>query len=527
MAGSGAPIRLDFLAPGGASTGKLLPTSNVRDVIDIPGIGEIAFSFVDASNPVMFVTAESVGATGSELPAEIENAPGLLQRIETIRRHVSVAIGAAPDVAGAARVSMPRIAYVARMAEAKTLSGRMLGRSDADIMIRMIARGLPNRAVPVTTALCLAVACRLPGTIPHSLLGDPAGEDIRVAHPSRRVDGFSEGRRNGRWLRSRACRDLSDRAAPLPGRGVRARRSCRTASTSERNGPRMKARQDFRRLLAEPGIHLQPVVYDPLGARIAEDVGFTMIALGGYAVGAHLAITEPLASLDEFARITRSISLVSGLPIMVDAGAGYGEPLHVMHTVRVLEQAGAASIHLEDQYFPKRVRYHQGIEDVIPAEEMVKKLRAALAARSDPDFLVVARTDAMRTDGYDEGIRRARLYVEAGAEAIMLFPNDEAETKAAPKDLPGVPLVYVNSTGNSFGRGVFPAGQLQEWGWKIVYDAISSVNVTARAMREFMSTLKATGESGLEVESVTKVRREVERTIGLEALYKVEEETLR
>ena len=252
-----------------------------------------------------------------------------------------------------------------------------------------------------------------------------------------------------------------------------------------------------------------------------------MIALGGYAVGAHLAITEPLASLDEFARITRSISLVSGLPIMVDAGAGYGEPLHVMHTVRVLEQAGAASIHLEDQYFPKHVRYHQGIEDVIPAEEMVKKLRAALAARSDPDFLVVARTDAMRTDGYDEGIRRARLYVEAGAEAIMLFPNDEAETKAAPKDLPGVPLVYVNSTGNSFGRGVFPAGQLQEWGWKIVYDAISSVNVTARAMREYLATLKATGESGLEVKSVTKVRREVERTIGLEALYKVEEKTSR
>ena len=81
----------------------------------------------------------------------------------------------------------------------------------------------------------------------------------------------------------------------------------------------------------------------------------------------------------------------------------------------------------------------------------------------------------------------------------MLFPNDEAETQLAPKDLPGVPLVYVNSTGNSFGRGVFPAGRLQEWGWKIVYDAISSVNVTARAMREFMSTLKATGESGLEV----------------------------
>jgi len=285
----------------------------------------------------------------------------------------------------------------------------------------------------------------------------------------------------------------------------------------------MTPRQQFRRLLREPGIRLQPVVYDPLGARIAEDVGFEMIALGGFAVGAHLATTEPLASLDDFARITRSIALVCRLPIMVDAGAGYGEPLHVMHAVRVLEQAGAASLHIEDQYFPKRVRYHRGIEEIVPAAEMVDKIRAALQARTDPDLLIVARTDAMRTDGYDEGIRRARLYLEAGAEAIMIFPNDEEETRRTPRDLPGVPLVYVNSTGNRFGRGVYPATQLEEMGWKIVYDAISAVNVTARAMRQYLTRLKETGDSGLHGEEITQVRAELERTIGLERLYELEE----
>ena len=147
----------------------------------------------------------------------------------------------------------------------------------------------------------------------------------------------------------------------------------------------MTKREQFRRLLREPGIRLQPVVYDPLGARIAEDVGFEMIALGGFAVGAHLATPSrwPRSTTSRGSRARSAWS--AGLPIMVDAGAGYGEPLHVMHTVRVLEQAGAASLHIEDQYFPKRVRYHRGIEEVVPAGEMVaKKLRAALQARTDP-----------------------------------------------------------------------------------------------------------------------------------------------
>jgi methylisocitrate lyase len=132
----------------------------------------------------------------------------------------------------------------------------------------------------------------------------------------------------------------------------------------------------------------------------------------------------------------------------------------------------------------------------------------------------------MRTDGYEEGIRRARAYLEAGADAILMFPNNEAETIQAPKDLPGVPLVYVNSTGNRFGRGVFPAPQLEQWGWKIVFDAISAINVTAAAMRHYLETLVRTGESGLRHEDVVEVRKQVEKTIGLEELYKLEQQTV-
>jgi methylisocitrate lyase len=286
------------------------------------------------------------------------------------------------------------------------------------------------------------------------------------------------------------------------------------------------ARVRYKELLAGSGIVQQPAVYDPLGARIAEDVGFEALDLGGYAMGAHRASTEPLLSLDMVAHITRSITQVSGLPLMVDAGAGWGEPFHVMHAVEVLEQAGAASIHLEDQQYPKRAHYHKGIEHVITQDEMVQKVKAAVAARRDPNFVVCARTDAMRTHGYDEGIRRAAAYVEAGAESIMLFPNNEEETRRAPRDLEGVPLVYVNSTGNRFGRGVYPVDQLEEWGWRFVNDAITLINVTGRAMREFLTRWKETGDAGVEADEIRRVRKEIEDTIGLERYYQIESETV-
>lgn len=286
------------------------------------------------------------------------------------------------------------------------------------------------------------------------------------------------------------------------------------------------ARERFRELLERPGLVPQPVVYDPLGARIAEEVGFEGLGLGGYAMGAHLASTEPLLSLEDVAAITRRITGASSLPLMVDAGAGWGEPLHAMHTVRVLEQAGAASIHIEDQIFPKRVHYHKGIEHIIGVDEMVAKLRAAVAGRRDPNFVIVARTDAMRTDDYDEGIRRAAAYVEAGAEVVMLFPNNADEARRAPRDLPGVPLVYVNSTGNRLGRGVFGVSDLEEWGWKFVNDAITTINVAGRAMREFLSDWKENGEPGVDAEEMVRVRKEIEDTIGLDEYYRIEEETV-
>jgi methylisocitrate lyase len=287
-----------------------------------------------------------------------------------------------------------------------------------------------------------------------------------------------------------------------------------------------EARRTFRRLLARDGLIVQPAVFDGLTARIAEQLGFEALALGGYAMGAHLATSEPLLSLEDVATCVRYVTLASKLPVMVDAGAGWGDPLHVRQTVRVLEHAGAASIHIEDQLFPKRAHYHKGIEHVIPLEELVAKIRAAVAARTDPDFVIVARTDTLRTDDYDEAIRRSRACVEAGAEMVMLFPNNEDETRAAPRDLPGVPVIYVNSEGNRLGRAVFSTEELESWGWKLVYDAITVVNVCARATREVFTRLRETGRTGLDSAEMIDVRKWVEDALGLDEAYALEEATV-
>ena len=281
----------------------------------------------------------------------------------------------------------------------------------------------------------------------------------------------------------------------------------------------------FREMLQKPGIIHAPIAYDPLTAKIAERVGFRCLDLGGYALGASACIPEPLLSLEEVVQATRRITAAVNIPLMVDVGAGYGDPAFVTRTIREMELAGAAAIHIEDQVYPKRVHYHRGIEHVISAEEMCQKIRYALRARHDPDFVIAARTDAMITDGFAEGVRRANLYAKAGADMVMIFPNSIEEARQAPKEI-DADLIFVNSEGNRLGRPIFPVQQLEAMGYKMVNDAISAINVAFKAVKELFIRLKETGATGMDQGVFLPIRREIEETIGLDAYYKIEEETV-
>ena len=184
VAGTAAAIRLDFLDPGGSKTGRLLPTGNAVDLIELPDFGPVEISLIDSANPVVFLTAHSLGLSGYETPDEIgANAP-LMQRLEAIRRCGSVLMGLTADEDAAAKlISIPKIAMLAPPHEAVTLSGQRLSADDADITARTLSVGQPHKAIPLTAALCLASAVRVPGTI-AARLARAGGDSIRIAHPS-------------------------------------------------------------------------------------------------------------------------------------------------------------------------------------------------------------------------------------------------------------------------------------------------------------------------------------------------------
>ena len=231
VGGSGAPIRLDFQDPGGARTGRLLPTGNAADTLDIPDFGPVEVSMVDAANPCVFVAASALGVSGLELPDALEAAPALLATLEAIRCAASVAMGLAPSIEAAALIlGAPKVAMVAAPAAAPTLSARRLAADDMDITVRMISIGQPHRAVPLTGAMCLAAACRVPGSVAWRLLPKAAHDGaLRIGHPSGvvMVDAAVETRPAGVHIRHatvyRTARRLFQgevlyRAPPVPAR---------------------------------------------------------------------------------------------------------------------------------------------------------------------------------------------------------------------------------------------------------------------------------------------------------------------
>lgn len=184
VSGSAAPIRLDFMKPGGSRTGRLLPTGRLVDELILADGSRIEASCVDAANPCVFVEARTLGLAGTELPAEIDADAALMAQLEMIRQAASVTMGIAANPAEAAELgAIPKVAMVAPPQVCRLLSGGQLDPAEHHLIVRMLSMGQTHRATPVTGAVCLAVAARLPGSLPNRNLKVP-GETIDIAHPS-------------------------------------------------------------------------------------------------------------------------------------------------------------------------------------------------------------------------------------------------------------------------------------------------------------------------------------------------------
>jgi carboxyvinyl-carboxyphosphonate phosphorylmutase len=263
----------------------------------------------------------------------------------------------------------------------------------------------------------------------------------------------------------------------------------------------------LRELLAGPEPVIAPGAYDALSARLVEQAGFGAVYMTGFGASASL-LGRPdvgLLSFGEMVDHARRLVQAVGVPVIADADDGYGNPLNVLRTVREYEAAGVAALHLEDQVSPKRCGHLEG-KDVIPAGEMVEKVRAAVEARSSDELVIIARTDARAVEGLDAALERARLYREAGADVLFVeAPESEDEVAAVAQAFPDTPLLF-----NAIEGGRTPLlelDRLHELGFRLILWPLTALFAAAQAVQEALARLHAhrapAGDGALPFEAFT------------------------
>jgi len=256
-----------------------------------------------------------------------------------------------------------------------------------------------------------------------------------------------------------------------------------------------KGRVDGARLLraelSRPGIVLVPGVFNALTALMAQSLGFKAVYVSGAAVTASMALPDlGLITMDEMVKTVKYITDAVDIPVIVDIDTGYGEALNVMRAVREFEAVGAAGVQLEDQVLPKKCGHLTG-KALIPPDEMAKKIKAAVEARRNPDFVIIARTDAANVTGFEDAVQRAQLYLEAGADVI--FPEalrTEDEFREFAKRVKAPLLANMTEFGVS---PLIPAKKLEEFGYKFVIFPVTALRVAMYAIREVFKTILAEG----------------------------------
>lgn len=253
----------------------------------------------------------------------------------------------------------------------------------------------------------------------------------------------------------------------------------------------LEVRHEFRRALAGGGLLRFPGAFSPLVAMLIAELRFEGVYISGAALSADLGLPDiGLTTLSEVAARAEAISRVVELPTLVDIDTGFGEPANVARTIQAMERAGVAGCHLEDQLFPKRCGHLDG-KQLVSVEDMTRKIKAAVDAKSDPNFLIIARTDARGVEGLDSAIDRAKRYIDAGAE--MIFPealSSESEF-AAFRQAIEAPLL-ANMT--EFGKSPFlTTKQLSELGYNLVIYPVTTLRLAMKAVEEGLRTIDAYG----------------------------------
>ncbi len=286
----------------------------------------------------------------------------------------------------------------------------------------------------------------------------------------------------------------------------------------------MTLRQVFKQFLKRDKLLVAPGCFDGLSARLVEEAGFEAAYFSGGAVARSMGLPDiGLVTMSEV--IERAAQVVSAvkIPVIADADTGYGNAINLVRTVREYERVGVTAIHIEDQITPKRCGHLDG-KEVISLPEMIKKLEAALASRADPDFCIIARTDARGVHGLDDAISRARAFAQLDVDAVFVeAPQSESELEQIPRALPNIPLLV-----NVFKGGktpMLPAERLEKMGYRIAIYPSETQRAGIYAMRQALSLLKRKGTTEAMDEALTTFK-ERDTIVGLDDWQELERKFL-
>ena len=287
----------------------------------------------------------------------------------------------------------------------------------------------------------------------------------------------------------------------------------------------MEKRKKLRAALEGTGICIAPGAHDIWSAKLIEKAGFPAVYMTGYGVSASLLGLPDigLISAEEMTSVARNMASAIDIPLIADADTGFGSVLNAVRVAGAYEAAGVAAIQIEDQVFPKRCGHMEG-KELIPSEEMVAKIKAIVKCRKDPDFLIIARTDARAVVGFEEAIKRAQLYKEAGADVIFLeAPTSREEMKQAVAEVDAPMLAnMVNNGKTPFLR----FEELQDFGFKLVIYPVVTLYTATKACMDNLALLKQGATDEIQDKMVDfptfneliglEEIRDFEKTIGLE-----------
>ena len=283
--------------------------------------------------------------------------------------------------------------------------------------------------------------------------------------------------------------------------------------------------EKLSQLIKGKDLIVAPVALNPIMARMAAEAGFKAVYLSGGSLGWYKGVTEAGLSLTEMIQVVVDMRTVCPLPVVLDAGGGFGDPVHIHRTIAMSEAAGVEAIEIEDQLLPRRVEHHVGIDHLVPIELAVDKIKAAVAARTDPNLVIVGRTNAVRVGGMDDALRRAEAFKKAGADMLFVWARKPEEMRLIAERLPAPLMTFAPPDG--FSTFPYSKADLAGMGYRLAASSGTAFAAMVKAIRRSYECLaQDTMDAFLGPGGAEREMKAAHRITGLDRLLETERRTM-